>query len=204
MKATTMTTTAVALGIALALTGCTPTSDPAEPPDPAPAVTAAPVETPAPAPVETEAPAPVLPATGETIPAEAADTLPDGYRAYPMADGTLIALKEGDPLPAPVVADIAAPVSAMTATVGKDDSGSLAVTDAAKRAFATAIGKAGINAVVVYRMWSGEGIWRYQMYGAPIIKPAPVDKATVMAAAQAHVAAQTDPTKWTVIDATGE
>lgn len=57
-----------------------------------------------------EGPAPVPPAVGETITAEQAEALPEGQRAYTMADGSLVVIDDVAPLPTAVFNDIAAPI----------------------------------------------------------------------------------------------
>lgn len=157
-------------------------------------------ETETPAPAETE---PVAPVVGATLTAEQVAALEDGWHAYPMADGSLVATQEGQPLPAAVVADLAAPVVAATASLaGTPDLGAVAQAAAKEQASKT-IRETGMYAVVVYKTYDARGV-AYQLPGGAAIDPAPRDLATAIAGAEAYIAGQSNAASWIVVNATGE
>lgn len=102
-----LTTAALAAGVAVVLVGCSSSGDAAPSAEPSVVTTdAAVAATPA------EEPAPVPPAIGETITAEQAEALPEGQRAYTMADGSLVVIDDAAPLPEAVRAEMLAPALA--------------------------------------------------------------------------------------------
>jgi len=100
---TTRTAAVLALGLGLVLTGCSNSTElnaELTPVNTAPVEVQTPAETPA---VE----APVAVAAGDVVTEEQAETLPEGQRAFELADGSLIVVQADQPLPAPVRDEIA-------------------------------------------------------------------------------------------------
>lgn len=192
------TTAVLAIAAMFALTGCSGEGATSTPVGTATASAPAMTESTS---APTADPVPV-PAVGATLTTEQAGLVAGGQHAYPMADGTLVLTDEAEPLPPAVVADIAAPVFAADDSLnGGQDHG--VTVDAAKAQASKTIAKTGLNAIVIYRVVSADGV-RYQATGAAMVKPAPVAKATAMDSAVAYVAAQANPAAFIIIDGTGE
>lgn len=196
-------TAAVAMIAVIALAGCT-----TEPPEDEPTTSPGTTQTDGP----TTEPTVAAPVVGGTVTAEDAETLPEGFHAYTMADGTLVVTQEGQPLPAAVIADIAAPVAAVTASLGgvqdpATQAGHLAQDQASK-----VYRETGMWAIVVYKSYGAcfddqDNFYSCAFYQLPppyVLDPAPRDLATALAGAEAYVAGQDDPTRWVIINATGE
>ncbi|WP_188037089.1 hypothetical protein [Actinotalea sp. JY-7885] len=198
---------ALTIAAALALTGCGATPATPAPTAPASAVADGPNETPAEteAPVVEAAPAPApAPVAGDVITAEVAETLPEGVRAYPMADGTLVTVVDGQPLPAQVEAEIEAPLAAVVAHEPADKTGPNPAAAAAAAEARSAVARLGRTAVVVYPSFGVYG-WRYQAFVSErqrLLDEPSSDRAVTMAAAEAYVAGQANPAAWVIIDVT--
>lgn len=142
-------------------------------------------------------------AAGDVITEDEAELLPQGQRAFPLEDGTLVVVDDSEPLPEVIIEEAAAPAAAKTAEIGASAGRTRAVYDEATAASSKIIGQTGRYPVMIYKMYDSEG-WKYQATGAAAVNPAPTSKSVAVAAAEAYIAAQDDPSQWLLIDATGE
>ncbi|GAA4188888.1 hypothetical protein GCM10022288_15870 [Gryllotalpicola kribbensis] len=130
--------------VALALTGCATHGSTHT--DAKPAVTSAPST--APAPTKTEASKPEV-TPGAIVTADT--TLPDGYVAYPMANGSKVAVSENAPVPAPVLTDAGKQAAAKVQLSGTSESAHEAVETSANGRASLVSVQTEHSVVLVYR-----------------------------------------------------
>lgn len=191
---TTLTALTLTLGLAL-LTGCASTTSAT----PA-AMTAAPAATAASsAPAPDATPTPTAPVEGAPLTADAAKTLPTGWNAYPMADGSLVAVADAQPIPAVVAADIAAPAIAAVAARGADSvSGITPVLNAISAAVGRLQSTTNRWGIGVFKVYTANGwVW----LNTQSTRTHSSSHADALAAAKAFVASQAEPGRWDIIDA---
>lgn len=190
MKKTILTSATLVLA-AMAVTGCSS----AAPADEAPAPSAA---------SSTAAAAPAA-ATGDVVAADA--TLSDTQTAYPMADGTFVAVDKNEPLPDAVLAQVNAEASAIAVQHGDamatDRSAGLQARGAAKVDFQRDTGKRVIIAWDTVGLPTADTVspihfWAIDMPGYPLV----VDRAEAEAKIATYLATQDDAASYQVIWAT--
>lgn len=194
----------VILTAVLVMTGCSATSQETAPETLETVEPTAPAETPTEEPVATEAPTvPEGPAVG-TVVAERPEDLPDGLGWFQLDDGTYLVVDSYAPLPQVVVDQTAAVVAD---PVSSTDDWS-AIRQSASDAQGRIQRGTGKQAVVIYSIialatenMDGPRATYYNLSGAAKL-PQASDKATAVAAAEAYVASQSDPSRWVIIDST--
>lgn len=188
---------ATALTLALTLTGCAATGTPADKPAESTAQETAPAPTEA---VAQETPTPAVPegpAVG-TVVGERPEDLPDGLGWFPLDDGTFLIVDSNAPLPQVVVDQVAATVPPASSDTGGQRSAASEAQGRIQRG-------TGKQAIVIYSMIGsktadGPTETFYNLSGGAILPGATTDKAAAIAAAEAYIAAQADPTQWVIID----
>lgn len=183
-----------AVVLATALSACSPAdSTPSPVPTQSSSTTPTPGETTAPTAEPTADPTPIVEAT-----------------EYAMADGTTVAVDPSQPLPAAVLADIAAPVDAAVAKIIPNDttdySGAehpvVAATSAASRSAALAAQQTHRQVIIIYRVWGAPNGDDYGwVWGATrgAGKQGIADKAARVAEVQAYIAASANPAEYDLI-----
>jgi len=145
------------------------------------------------------------PSVGARLDDAAAKALPDGWKAYPLPDGTKIAVSSMQPLPAPVLAASEAKLAAPTAAIATDtNNGQLdgeavnAVADEIKRLESLT----GRRVVAVWRDYVNDQFtWRGETYQQSLVGAAlnSSTKDQAVAKARAWVAARPDANRWEIL-----
>ena len=128
-----------------------------------------------------------------------------------MADGSLVVVEKGKPLPPAVIADVAAPAQvaqdAVPAASHIDTTNGQAIPNdviamVANGQVRQVFTKTGGNAIVVYRQYlalGAEGLTYQWVWTSTTSVGNALDKDGKVAEANAYVAAQKTPADWTVI-----
>lgn len=193
-----------ALSVSL-LASCAPTIDEAELAPTSPIIEPrTPTEEPTEAPDEEVVEYEEFPAAGEVLTAEQADELnkfiTKPVKAYPMADGSYIAVDRDQPLPAVVAAQVALDFSEITRAVGETDETYFGVNGAI-RDFEQKYGRKVIVVMPVMVYCTAQSDTRTPAWTTVTTATTTgcQTRNEALASAEAHVAGQADPAKWEIV-----